>query len=104
VRAVNEAAAAPPLVPRLAADGAHAGWAAPTAAAALSTIARDAVDLLGDPRQRARLRECASDDCPLVFYDDSRPGRRRWCSDERCGDRARARAYRDRRRAGRSAR
>ncbi len=102
VRTVNGVAAAPSLVPRLARDGAHAGWAEPTAAAALSSIARDAVVLLGDPRQRARLRECASPDCPLVFYDDSRPGRRRWCSTARCGDRARARTYRDRRRAERS--
>ena len=104
VRTVNEVAAVPPLVPRLAAGGGHAGWAEPTAAAALSSIARDAIELLGDARQRARLRECASADCPLVFYDDSRPGRRRWCSTARCGDRARARAYRDRRRASRSER
>jgi predicted RNA-binding Zn ribbon-like protein len=68
--------------------------------ALLSEIARDALDLLADPRARDRVRQCASPDCALVFYDDSRPGRRRWCSPGRCGDRARARAYRVRK-AGR---
>lgn len=85
-------AARPPLVPRL--GGGHRD---PTAAAALSDIARDAIAMLSDPGQRARLRECASEDCPLVFYDDSPANRRRWCSPVRCGDRQRARAYRARR-------
>jgi len=63
--------------------------------AALSTIARNAVEVLaaGD----GRLRLCAGDLCSLVFYDSSRPGTRRWCSAERCGNRASTRAHRARR-------
>jgi len=64
--------------------------------ALLSELARDALDLVADPGASSRVRQCASPDCSLVFFDDSRPGRRRWCSAGRCGDRARARAYRAR--------
>ena len=97
VEAINQSAAGPPLVPGLA-DGARV-WREPSAAQALSDIARDAIALLADPAQHARLRRCASPDCDLIFYDSSRPGRRRWCSTERCGDRMRARAYRARHRS-----
>ncbi|CAI7976997.1 MULTISPECIES: ABATE domain-containing protein [unclassified Parafrankia] len=65
------------------------------AADALATVARDAVDLLGGP-DITRVRECASHDCALLFLDTSRPGRRRWCSDRACGNRARAAAHRAR--------
>jgi predicted RNA-binding Zn ribbon-like protein len=90
---VNDAAAAPPLVPRLA-DGA-AVLAGGDVSAALSTLARDAIDLFGGPLA-GRVRECAADNCGLLFVDASRPGRRRWCSMERCGNRAKVRAYRGR--------
>jgi predicted RNA-binding Zn ribbon-like protein len=99
---INAAACRPPLVPGIdlpvGVDGPVRAWTAPRAEQALSDIARDAVALLSDPGQRARLRRCASPDCSLIFYDSSRPGRRRWCSTERCGDRMRARAYRARQR------
>lgn len=91
---VERFAARAPLVPAL-----GGGYRSPTAAAALSDIARDAIAMLSDPAQRARLRECAGERCPLVFYDDSPANRRRWCSPVRCGDRERARAYRARRAA-----
>ncbi len=64
--------------------------------ALLSEFARDALELAADPQARGRVRQCESPDCGLLFFDDSRPGRRRWCSAGRCGDRARARAYRAR--------
>ena len=95
---INAAAARPPLVPYVT-DSLARTWHAPLAEQALSDVARDAVALLTDPAQRARLRRCESPDCALIFYDSSRPGRRRWCSTERCGDRMRARAYRARHRA-----
>lgn len=47
-----------------------------------------------------RLKVCAGD-CGLSFYDDSRSVRRRWCSMERCGSRAKARTYRRRKPAWR---
>lgn len=96
VAALNAAAAEPPLVPRVDPTTTGASWSQPTVTAALSDIARDALRLLADPAQRARVRECAAPDCAVLFYDDSRPGRRRWCEAARCGDRNRARAHRAR--------
>jgi predicted RNA-binding Zn ribbon-like protein len=89
---INELAAGPPPVPVL--SGEVWRWAiATTGAQALSAIARDAIDLFsGDYADR--IRECAAGDCQLIFVDLSRPGRRRWCSMERCGNRAKQRARR----------
>jgi predicted RNA-binding Zn ribbon-like protein len=64
--------------------------------AALASLARDAIDLLGGPHA-TRVRECAAEDCALLFVDASRPGRRRWCSMEGCGNRAKTTSYRRRR-------
>ena len=96
VARINAAAAHPPLVPRLSNEG-RAIWAPPhDAAQALSEFARDAIALLtGDHVHR--VRECAAHDCRLLFVDTSRPGRRRWCSMDRCGNRAKVRALRERR-------
>lgn len=111
VTVINQAAAAPPLTPELASSSAAvaplapgsagvstaAGWAAPVRATqALSTLAREMIELLSGPFS-GRIRECASGDCPLVFVDTSRPGARRWCSMERCGNRHKLRALRARR-------
>jgi predicted RNA-binding Zn ribbon-like protein len=97
VTTINRAAATVPLVPALAADGTSAGWASPVRATqALSTLAREMIELLGGPLS-GRIRECAGDDCPLVFVDSSRPGARRWCTMERCGNRHKVRALRARR-------
>ncbi|MGW2200325.1 CGNR zinc finger domain-containing protein, partial [Streptosporangium sp. NPDC001682] len=85
------------VVPELAAGGTTAGWASPVRATqALSTLAREMIELLSGPLS-GRIRECASDDCPLVFVDSSRPGARRWCAMERCGNRHKLRALRARR-------
>jgi predicted RNA-binding Zn ribbon-like protein len=65
-------------------------------AAALSAIARDAIELLGAVPD-GRLRRCAGPRCSLLFHDDSRPGSRRWCSTERCGNKVNTKAYRQRR-------
>ncbi len=98
VEAVNRAAARPPLAPRMG-PGGERSWALPAdAAAVLSTVARDAVELFTGPLAE-RIRVCGSPDCELVFVDASRPGRRRWCSMERCGNRAKVRALRARREA-----
>jgi predicted RNA-binding Zn ribbon-like protein len=98
VATINRAAAAAPLVPELAADGtASPTWAAPVRATqALSTLAREMIELLSGPLS-GRIRECASDNCALVFVDSSRPGARRWCAMERCGNRHKLRALRARR-------
>jgi predicted RNA-binding Zn ribbon-like protein len=65
--------------------------------AALAQLARAAVELVAGP-ELARIRNCANGSCSLMFIDRSRPGRRRWCSMERCGNRAKTARYRQRRR------
>ena len=45
-----------------------------------------------------RLRICANDDCRWAFEDTSRAGRRRWCDMTSCGNVAKARRYRARKR------
>ncbi|MGH8953255.1 MAG: CGNR zinc finger domain-containing protein [Acidimicrobiia bacterium] len=87
---INAAAAEPSLVPQLGLDGSHLLLPG-NARQALSTIARDAVDLYSSPMAE-RVRICEADDCGLLFVDASRPGTRRWCSMDWCGDRAKKRA------------
>lgn len=90
IAVINESAAPPPLVPAL--DEGHRTWQRPvTGSQAVSCIARDAVDLFGGPHA-GRVRECSAGNCSLLFVDTSRPGQRRWCSMERCGNRAKQRA------------
>jgi len=60
---------------------------------ALARLARAAVEVLAGP-ERGLLRACGDDTCAGIFLDHG--GRRRWCSDERCGNRARVRAHRAR--------
>jgi predicted RNA-binding Zn ribbon-like protein len=91
---LNAWAARPPRSPRL--EGGRVRWGARRAVeAALAEVARDAVDLVGGPLAR-RIRACAGEECSLLFVDTSRPGRRRWCSMARCGNRTKVRAYRAR--------
>ena len=96
VRLLNATATQSGLARELDLTATTSHWHRPTASAALATIAQDAVDLFGDPSARARLRRCENHSCRVVFYDDSRPGQRRWCAPNRCGDRVRAQTYRDR--------
>jgi predicted RNA-binding Zn ribbon-like protein len=104
VEVINRAAAAPALVPRMEPAGqagpvaVRSAWAAPvTTAQVLATLAREMIEVLTGPLAE-RVRTCASDNCPLVFVDTSRPNARRWCSMERCGNRQKVKALRARRR------
>jgi len=57
----------------------------------------------GERGDWSRLKMCAADDCRWVFYDASKPRSGRWCEMAACGNRAKTRAYRERRaRASRS--
>jgi predicted RNA-binding Zn ribbon-like protein len=92
---LNRWAARPTLVPRVGLDG-RGEWArGTTAEQALAEIARDAVALFTGPLA-ARVRRCEGVRCALIFADASRSGRRRWCSMQRCGNRAKVRAFRER--------
>jgi len=93
---LNRWAARPALAPQLTGQGEVIWVADRPVAAAFATIARDAIDLLIGPLA-GRIRECAASDCALLFVDSSRPGRRRWCAGEACGNRSRTKAYRQRR-------
>jgi predicted RNA-binding Zn ribbon-like protein len=98
IRRINSMARQPGLVRELDAKAKSMRWRRPAPPAALATVAQDAIMLFGDPVQRVRLRRCGNPGCRVVFYDDSRPGLRRWCASNRCGDRIRARVYRARHR------
>lgn len=71
--------------------------------AVLSVLAVDVIDLHRSP-DRALLRWCANDYCTRPFIDRSRGNRRRWCGMAGCGDRAKAAAYRERKRQAEGAR
>ena len=61
----------------------------------LGAIARSAADLLTSQRLEY-VRECEGDGCGWLFLDTSKAHRRRWCSMAACGNRAKARRYRQR--------
>jgi predicted RNA-binding Zn ribbon-like protein len=63
-----------------------------TALALLAPVLWSAGDLLAGPRLE-RVRKCANPDCGWLFLDDSRSGKRRWCSMSACGNRAKARRH-----------
>jgi predicted RNA-binding Zn ribbon-like protein len=92
--ALNAYAARPPLVRLLAPGTGTLAWGRPFDGARLvAELARDAVEMLGGARP-GTLRECAGGNCRLLFFDASRAGARRWCSMERCGNRAKVSAHR----------
>lgn len=96
---VNQWAAKPVAAPQLSADARHVAWRAGKAfEAALADLARDAIDLVTSD-DLAKLRECEEHSCSVLFVDHSRPGKRRWCSMSRCGNRVKKLAFRQRRSA-----
>ncbi|HEU5216758.1 MAG TPA: CGNR zinc finger domain-containing protein [Gaiellaceae bacterium] len=48
-----------------------------------------------------RLKTCRDEHCRVAFYDKSRNRSRAWCSMEVCGNREKARSFRERHAAGR---
>jgi predicted RNA-binding Zn ribbon-like protein len=87
--------ASPPVV-ALAPDG--TGVRTGSIRAAISAIARDAIELLGGT-EAAHLRQCRRDGCTRMFIDRSRGQNRTWCGMVQCGNRVNAAAYRRRHRA-----
>jgi predicted RNA-binding Zn ribbon-like protein len=86
--------------------GARADWQLRLAARSeglewlLAAVARSAAELIAQG-PAAPVRKCANPKCGLYFYDDSRTGRRRWCSMATCGNRAKVAAHFRRNRAAR---
>ena len=91
---LNGAASAPSVVPQL--IGTRRSLVA-TPAQALSSVARDAVEILGGPKAQL-LKQCNNEGCTQVYVDHSRGARREWCSMDPCGNRIKAAAYRARKR------
>lgn len=96
VSIVNVAARYPLGTPQLDAEsGTVAVVSDDPVATALSMIARDAIELVSGPL-RLRVKTCDQPDCKMLFVDTSPTGLRRWCSMQRCGSRAKARAFKQR--------
>lgn len=96
---INAAARYPDLVPQLVPEARELCWASPlTVQAALSAVARDAIMLFAGEHAQ-RIRQCANPQCLLLFVDTSRPGQRRWCSMQRCGNVPKTARYRSRHQA-----
>jgi predicted RNA-binding Zn ribbon-like protein len=98
VDTLNRAAGRAPSSVRFAADG--SAELAPAArgldgaiARLLAAVARSMVDGTWE-----RLKACPNPDCEWAFYDRSRNRSSRWCKMAECGNRAKARAFRERRR------
>jgi predicted RNA-binding Zn ribbon-like protein len=64
---------------------------------ALAGLAGPLVRAIG-AGETGRFRICANDGCRWVFEDTSRGGRRRWCDMTSCGNRAKVRRFRSKRR------
>ena len=61
-------------------------------------LRHEGVGVERDELERRSAEVTADDPYTMLFVDSSRPGRRRWCAGEACGNRARTKAYRHRRR------
>ncbi len=93
VDVINLFAATPDIPPTLPGGSRQAGRSRARVGQALSELAREAVALFAEDAI-GRIRECDADGCRLVYLDDSRSNNRRWCSMQRCGNRAKVRAHR----------
>jgi predicted RNA-binding Zn ribbon-like protein len=63
-----------------------------TALGQLAPVLWTAGDLLTGSKLD-KVRRCANPECGWLFLDDSRAGKRRWCSMSACGNRAKARRH-----------
>jgi predicted RNA-binding Zn ribbon-like protein len=62
----------------------------------LAAVARSGAELIAEGSS-AGVRRCNNPDCELLFCDDSRTRRRRWCSMAVCGNRSKVAAFARRR-------
>jgi predicted RNA-binding Zn ribbon-like protein len=58
----------------------------------LAAIARSGAELISNGSV-SRVRRCSNANCQLLFCDDSRTHRRRWCSMAHCGNRSKVAAF-----------
>jgi len=91
---LETAAAAFPLLLTTAQHGLALG---PKGANRLSQVLAE-LNHLVETAQLDRLKMCESPECHWVFFDRTKPANRRWCSSDRCGNRVKVRAFRERHR------
>ncbi|MBA8824777.1 putative RNA-binding Zn ribbon-like protein [Saccharopolyspora lacisalsi] len=101
LEALNRTQGAAPLINELSWNGSTTTGArrriGPPGTRLAGWLAEAAADLLSDPAV-AKIRECAADDCVLLFLPAH--SRRRWCSAARCGNRARVARHYQRHKTG----
>ena len=96
LQALNEQLAAAPARSKLKRERNGFAWTidlrGSSALGQLAPVLWSAGDLLTGGRLD-RVRRCANPECGWLFLDDSRAGKRRWCSMASCGNRAKARRH-----------
>ncbi len=96
LEALNEALAATPARKALRRERGGFVWEVElrgsTALGQFAPVLWSAGDLLTGGRLD-RVKRCANPECGWLFLDDSRAGKRRWCSMSACGNRAKARRH-----------
>ena len=96
VATLNEAAGASRLRARFGADGrARLEPEAVGVAGAMGRLVAAVFSAMADP-DWARLKLCDSQSCRWAFYDHSRNHSSRWCKMSSCGNREKARRFRER--------
>jgi predicted RNA-binding Zn ribbon-like protein len=68
-------------------------WSSDTAEQVLAPVALKAAELFSGADFR-RVRRCDDPTCVHWFYDQTKPGQRRWCSMATCGNRLKVKTYR----------
>jgi predicted RNA-binding Zn ribbon-like protein len=61
-------------------------------------VVKSAAELLTSP-QLVRLRDCANESCGWLFLDHSKNASRRWCDMGECGNREKAKRFRERKKS-----
>src|SRR5258708_2480291 len=89
--------ASAPLRVRLDAGGVTLGPACRGVDGAVATLLASIVRAAGDGNW-TRLKACRKHSCRWAYYDFSRNGSRNWCTMRTCGNRTKARRYRERQR------
>jgi predicted RNA-binding Zn ribbon-like protein len=96
VKAVNHILASRPVYPQLIQQGRHYSTQLVSVSDAplhlLVPVAESAAWLL-EHGDRSLVRQCENPACVLFFYDTTKNKKRRWCSMDGCGSRAKAMAY-----------
>lgn len=98
---INRAAEAHTLAtPRLTASGCIEWRSRAPIESALARVAADAMERLA--KDAARITVCELAECGALLLSHSRSDKRRWCSMDLCGNRAKAQAHRARQRGAAS--